>query len=118
MKSYLFLSGRLSSVIEPIPAAASKHVTTSSRSQAKAFGGQAQDTGTRKLRSPRCFAGWRDRRGNHFRPGPGTFVWVAYDWPGTTLAGKAPARLKRNFGDEGDALGEYWHRVEIIWCMN
>ena len=74
----------------------------------KAFGGQEAGH----------HAGWRDKSGHHFRCGPATFVWVAYSWPGTPMAGKQPARLVRNFGNEGDALLEYRQNVEILWCMN
>ena len=62
-------------------------------------------------------AGFRDAIGSHFRAdAKNVAVWASYEWDG--LFGKGIARLARNFGADGDALGEYRQFVELIWSMN
>ena len=61
-------------------------------------------------------AGWRDVTGGHFRPGRDVYCWVAYTWG--KCAGRVPARLVRNYGWEGDKLGDFRQNVEIITTMD
>ena len=65
-------------------------------------------------------AGFR-HRSEHFRAGPGTIVWVAYNSGKKGKGGgcgRTPFRLTRIFQMPGDNFGEFRMYVEGIWFIN